>query len=342
MSARIRRPLPLLVLGALLLAGCAGPGEADPAPGTEPETTTLRIALTTGTTSIAIAEAEGFFEDHGLDVEITELATGAETIAAVQGGSADVAYADTFAGAGAIANGFDVVVVAGANHTSPAVNYLVRADSDIEQPADLAGRTIGIGGVPFFRVFANNFLDANHVSPSDVEFTVVRQSTALPEALEAGTVDAIQSLGYQVAYLNDGDGEGFDFRVVGDPDTSAYQDPEAQQAGWWATREWAESHDEAATAFADAYREFAAWYNDLDADARADLALEYNQIDYRAIAGDDEGKLEDLAYSTVARYIEGPVDVEATQRWLDDGAQIAPDQVPAGIDIADHLNSTAR
>ena len=330
--------------GIALLAGCASPAPTA-ADSTEPaaaETTPIRIALTTGTVSVAIADAEGFFADHGLDVEVTELATGTETIAAVQGGSADVAYADTFAGAGAISNGFDVVLVAGANNTSPAVSYLVRADSVIETPEGLAGHNIGIGGVPFFRVFANNFLDAADVSPDDVQFTVVRQSAALPEALQAGTVDAIQSLGYQVAYLNDGIGEGYDFRSIGDPDTSAYQDPNAQQAGWWSAGAWAEENEDTVQAFADAYRDFAAWYNDLGVEERSDLALEYSDVDYRAIAGDDEEKLENLALYTVARYIAEPVDIEATQEWIDDGARIAPEQVPSGVTLDDHVFVTAR
>lgn len=345
---RIPRTLAAVALvGAALplLAGCATASEPAAAENTasaeSAEPTLVRVALTTGTSSIAIADQEGFFADHGIDIEITELATGTETIAAVQGGSADIAYADTFAGVNAIHNGFDVKLVAGANHTSPAVNYLVRADSDIQSPADLAGAKLGIGGVPFFRVFANNFLEANDVDPAAVEFTIVKQGQSLPEALENGSIDAIQSLGYQVAYLNDGVGEGYDFRTIGDPDTSAYQNPDAVQAGWWTSQSWADANADTAHAFADAYREFAVWFNALDTEARTDLALEFNDIDYAALAGDDEEKLENLAFFTVARYVDAPVDVAATQEWIDSGARIAPDQVPSGVEIADSLLPSA-
>lgn len=340
-TARWRRTaLAALLTGAVAATAACSSSDADTAASTSDSgPAKVRIALTTGTTSAEIADAQGYFADHGLEVEIIPLATGTETLAAVQGGSADVAYADTFAAVNALHNGFDIDLVAGANHTSPAVSYLVRADSDIKEPRDLAGKSLGIGGVPFFRVFANGFLDSNGLTPDSVNFTVVRQSTALPEALAGGSVDAIQSLGYQVAYQNDG--QGHDFRSIGNPDTSAFQDPEAMQAGWWTSGSWAEKNPETADKFAAAYRDFATWYNALDADARSDLSQQYNDIDYRALASGDPAKLDNLAFYTVARYVDGPVDLDATQTWIEKGSGAAPDQVPSGVTLADHVLPSA-
>lgn len=302
----------------------------------------LRIALVTGTSSIAIADDQGFFTKHGIKLEITSLATGTETIAAVVGGSSDIAYADTFAGVNAIHNGFDIRLVAGANHTSQSVNYLVRADSDIQSVEDLKGRKLGLGAVPFFRVFANKLLESHGIAPSDVDFTLIRQTPALAETLENGAVDAIQSNGFLVTYANDGIGDGYNFRTIVDPRTANYQNPDAVQAGWWTSAEWAEANPELAVKFADAYREFAAWYTALDLDARIDIAEKFDRTDFRALAAGDDEKLNNLAFLSTARYVSAPVNVTATQEWIASGVAAAPEQVPENVDISKYLLPSAQ
>lgn len=306
------------------------------------EPTLVRVALTPGTYNISIAEQEGFFARHGIRTELVQLATGTESIAAVKGGSADIAYADTFAGVNAIHNGFGPKLVAGANHTSQAVNYLVKQDSDVKTPEDLKARKLGIGGVPFFRVFANKYLESNGVQPADVNFTIIKQSSALPEALQNGAVDAIQSLGFIVAYNNDGTGDGYNFRTIGDPSTAKYQNPNAVQAGWWTSAEWADSNADTAQKFSDAYREFASWYNKLDLDKRVELAARFDKLDFAKVANGDPEKLKNLAFLTTARYVEGPVDVNATQEWIASGVKAAPEQVLENVSIADYLLPSAQ
>ena len=302
----------------------------------------VRIALVTGTSSIAIADDQGFFAKHGITLEITSLATGTETIAAVVGGSSDIAYADTFAGVNAIHNGFDIRLVAGANHTSQSVNYLVRADSDIEGVEDFKGRKLGLGAVPFFRVFANKLLESNDIDPSEVDFTLIRQTPALAETLENGAVDIIQSNGFLVTYSNDGIGEGYDFRAVVDPRTANYQSPEAVQAGWWTSAERAEANPEVIAKFGAAYREFAAWYAEQDLDTRIELADKFDRVDFRALADGDDEKLNNLAFLSTARYVAGPVDVAATQEWIASGVEAAPEQVLENIDISKYLLPSAQ
>lgn len=303
---------------------------------------TVRIALTAQTYNISIAEHEGFLGKHGLKAQLVPLATGTETIAAVKGGSADIAYADTFAGVNAIHNGFDIKLIAGANHTSPAVNYLVREDSDIKSVADLKGRTLGLGGVPFFRVFAYKVLKGNDTDPKDVKFSIIKQVSALPQALQNGAVDAIQTIGFQVAYLNDGVGEGYKFRPIVDPDTSKYQNPQAVQAGWWTTNDWAKENEDTTKRFAEAYREFATWFNGLDEKRRVELAKQFDKVDFEELSAGDPQKLKNLAFLTTAKYVAGPVNVAATQEWIDSGAAAAPDQVAGKISIANYLLPTAQ
>lgn len=342
---RFRRTVGALATGAaaaLLLAACSGTAGAETTASSTPGTlTTVRAAVTTGTTTLDLASARGFFKKHGLDVETTTLTSGTETIAAVQGGSADLAYADTFAGANAIKNGFDVKIVAGANYTSPAISYLVKADSAIKTPADLAGKSIGIGAVPFYRVFTNEFLTSYKVNPASVKFTIIKQTNTLAEALQNGSVDAIQTTGFQTAYANEG-GAGYDFRTVGNTDTSAYQNPKAAQADFWTTAAWGTKNAKTAQAFADAYREFAAWYNGLGADKRAEYALTYNKVDYKKIANGDAKKLKNLATLNAAKLIDTALDAKATQGWLDTGHQFAPEQVPTGVKISSALLPSAK
>lgn len=335
MSCLTRRNILLIASASLMSLAAHAPLEAA-------DLKTVKIALVSQTFSIPIAEREGFFAKHGIKTETIALATGTETIAAVKGGSADIAYADTFAGVNAIHNGFDIKLVGGANHTSPAVSYLVRSDSNIKTPADLKGRTLGLGGVPFFRVFAYKYLGGNGVSPQDVKFSIIKQVSALPEALQNGAVDVIQSIGFQVYYRNDGVGEGYNFRLVGNPDTSRYQNPEAVQAGWWTTSDWAKNNEDTAKRFADAYREFATWYNGLDQAKRVELAKQFDKLDFEELAAGDPEKVKNLAFLTTARYVAGAVNVAATQEWIDSGVAAAPDQVAAKVSIGDYLLPTAK
>jgi len=323
-----------LVVG---LAGCA----AAPASSNETgdELVTVRAIDVLQSQKLQIAKDQGFFERHGINLEISQLATGTEIIAAVQGGSAEIGYADVYAGLNAINNGFDLRLVVSNNGHGKATPYLVKADSGLKTAADLRGKSLGLGGVPQFTVAARAFLEARGVQPDEVELVVIRQTGALPEALESGSVDAIQATWPQV-YTNTGNGNGYDLVLVDDPDNASYLEPAATSAGFWSTGDWATANPGVAQQFADALREYNAWWNNRSVDELAALNKQYYDIDLLAISAGDPAALERLTKND--NLLEGPIDIPATLRWIETGLRYAPDQIPAGVDFEAHILPSAK
>jgi len=327
----------VVVVAALGLAGCAT--EPEPTSAVSGELIEINVLDVLQSQKVQIASDEGFFEKHGLKVNVEQLATGTEIIAAVQGGSAEIGYADVYAGLNAINNGFDIQFVASNNGHSNSTPYLVKSDSDLDDVSDLEGKNLGLGGVPQFTVAANAFLESQDADPSKVTFVITKQTNALPEALENGSVDAIQATWPQ-AYSNAGQEGGFDFRVLGEPSNENYLEPTATSAGFWSTSSWAEANPETAQKFADALREFNAWWLDLDVDKLTELNKTYYEIDLVAIANGDEEALERLTKND--NLITGPIDIDATNEWIETGITYAPELIPSGVDFESHIFASAK
>lgn len=136
---------------------------------------------------IYMARERGFFEAAGLDVEIFTPADPTTVLQTVGAGR------DTFG----ITYHFDVLqarsqevpvvsVVALVQH--PLNSLMVLESSDIMSPADLAGKTVAIAGVPSDEAYLNTILRHNGVSMEDVE--VVNVGFDLMPAVMSGRADA--------------------------------------------------------------------------------------------------------------------------------------------------------
>lgn len=89
----------------------------------------------------AIAAYEGgFYEKHGLDVELVEFTSGTDLIKAIVGGQLDTGVLGFTNAASWSSRGADLKVVGGAQHGFHAI--VVREDANIESVADLKGRTL--------------------------------------------------------------------------------------------------------------------------------------------------------------------------------------------------------
>lgn len=120
-----------------------------------------------------VAKEKGYYEDAGLDVEIVPGQGSTEVVQQVASGGND--FGNAF-GMGVVfgrAEGAKVKAVA--NYGADAdICIIVRADSDIQEPADLEGKTIGNGtGSPFAAmlpvVWANEGVDADAVTTRDMD-----------------------------------------------------------------------------------------------------------------------------------------------------------------------------
>jgi NitT/TauT family transport system substrate-binding protein len=286
---------------------------------------------------LAIAKAQGFFTKNGLDVSLTQTASGVATLAALQGGSLDIGYADLYAGINAISNGFDVQLVENNNTNPTKIPFLVKADGPIKSVADLSGKTIGVAPVPQITVNAKGFLKANGVDPSSVKFTVIADSNGAPQALNRGDYAAWEAS--PIAVFTNNATVGYNFTTIGKDDTSGWSNAKASTAGWWSTGSYARAHPAVEYAWASSVRQFRKWWAAESDSDKAKLILQYYQVDYNKLSGGDASKLSDLInyvpFQTTA------IDLDATQSWYDLGVQYDGEQIAKGVDWKKHVFASA-
>lgn len=139
----------LIVASGLALAGCAAEATPEPAATSEAGLTTLRVStLGLCDESISWGISEGIFADHGIEVELTTVQSGAAGIAAIQAGEVDVAYANPLTSLQAIAEGVSLKIVSGTGlSTEDSNEVVVTTDSEFTEAADLQGQTIALNAL---------------------------------------------------------------------------------------------------------------------------------------------------------------------------------------------------
>ncbi|KRA23840.1 hypothetical protein ASD65_04950 [Microbacterium sp. Root61] len=180
-----------------VLAGCSSGDQAAPAQSGDAEMRTVNVAVlpTSNMAAVYLGEAEGFFADEGLDLNMTTVGGGAEMIAGLQAGSFDfivAGYVPLFAAA---ANGLPLAIIAandvgGGTPDEEWQALLVGADSTAKTATDLEGAKIGVNalkGVAEATIRAS--LRQQDVDDTTVQFVEIPFSE-VPAALANGTVDA--------------------------------------------------------------------------------------------------------------------------------------------------------
>lgn len=195
-----RRPALLALAGALtlVLAACSGPdgqSTTDPTGGAEEggETPQVTVGLTyTPDVQFApfyLAESSGAFERAGVDVTLRHHGANEPLFGALEAGEEDVVFAGGDEMMQARSQGIDVVTFATMYQTYPVV-LIVPADSPIEEPADLAGHSVGLPG-PYgenwFGLLA--LLDRAGLTEDDVRIENIGYTQQ--SALTTGAVDAV-------------------------------------------------------------------------------------------------------------------------------------------------------
>lgn len=174
--------------GAVALAGASSlPRRQASAQELTPVTLALDWYPNANHAGIYLAQERGYFEQAGLDVEIFTPADPTTVLQTVGAGR------DTFG----ITYHFDVlqartqdvpVVSVAALVQHPLNSLMVLEESDIMSPADLAGKTVAIAGVPSDEAYLGTILRHNGLSIEDVE--VVNVGFDLLPAVLSGRADA--------------------------------------------------------------------------------------------------------------------------------------------------------
>ncbi len=190
----VRRPavrLAMLSLAALAAVGglAAACGDDDTADTTD--VPTIRVQLdwlpNTNHTGVYVAQAQGWYADAAVQVEILPFAESNPDVL-VDAGQADVAFSFPTVTPFSRAAGLDVVSIAAVIQHNPAA-LAVLADSGLNRPRDLDGTTFGGFGLPYeepqFRAVIQN-------DGGQGDFTLAVLNTAAYEALYNGRVDVAE------------------------------------------------------------------------------------------------------------------------------------------------------
>jgi NitT/TauT family transport system substrate-binding protein len=195
-SRNARRLLAVALAAALgLLAACGGSGGQGTA-ADEPVTLKVGVIPIADVAPLYLGMKMGFFEQEKLTIEPQQFAGGAEILPAVQSGDLQIGFSNTTSMLIAASKGLSVRIIAqgvqeGATEPESWTHLFVRADSGIQAPKDLEGKTIAINTLQNINdVMTKAALEKQGVDVSTLQFTEV-PFPEMNQALEGGDVDAI-------------------------------------------------------------------------------------------------------------------------------------------------------
>lgn len=177
-----------LLAAALLgvgLTACGGGGAEPGAP--NGATLVLDFQPNAVHSGIYAAKAQGFFDDAGVDLHIQEPSSTADSAKLLESRRADFAVMDISDFGIASEGGLDLVPIA-AIVQRPLASVIARDRDEIRTPADLAGKTVGVTGVPSDDAVLDTVLRSGGVDPSDVHRVTIGFNAVAD--LAAGKVDA--------------------------------------------------------------------------------------------------------------------------------------------------------
>jgi len=187
-----RQPQPFAVavlIGCVALAACGGDGgvsgTASAAP-SRPATLVLDYVPGPVHAGVYAADAAGYYADAGIDLEIVEPTSTADTLKLIDAGKADFGLADGIDVATQIDQGRDAQAIM-AIAQRPLGGVIALRDGGVRRPRDLQGRTVGLTGVPSDRAVLDAIVAADGGDPGEVDAVTIGFNGVA--ALEAGKVD---------------------------------------------------------------------------------------------------------------------------------------------------------
>jgi putative hydroxymethylpyrimidine transport system substrate-binding protein len=183
----MRRAVALLA-AVLALAGIAGCGEDGAEPGV-PKGASVVLDFTPNAvhSGIYLAAAQGLYEDANVDLRIQQPGESSDAPKLLASGRTEFAILDIHDLGIARERGLDLVGVmpiVGA----PLASVIARADGPVHRPRDLAGRNVGVTGLPSDEAVVDSEVSADGGDPAAVEEITIGFNAV--SALAAGRVDA--------------------------------------------------------------------------------------------------------------------------------------------------------
>lgn len=220
----IRAAAALLAAGALALSGCAGSPEAGET-GLHKMTAVTFLPLESFTfTPEMYAYSGGFFEKHGLDVDLQPVQGTAAAIQSLLGGAALITRASTVDVFPAMEDGQEITAVGTMAYKSN-LRMVSTKDNPITSPDDMKGKVIGMGSVGGT---SEKMLDLALTSEDIPKDSVTRQAVpvtaATLEVVRQGQLDGyIVSLDTSIGIADQNDDAVIDDAGLGDaPDIQTW------------------------------------------------------------------------------------------------------------------------
>ncbi|HLS15735.1 MAG TPA: ABC transporter substrate-binding protein [Beutenbergiaceae bacterium] len=231
----------------VLATGCNGIGGSD-------DLTEIEIALPTGVTSmansdIAVADELGYFEEAGLEVEVTNLRSGSSVTNGVVGGDFQFGGASIEPVINAFAGGADIRVIAG---YTDRLEVDVVVPEEVQNVADLQGRELGIQEIGAFReVMTRMMLEDAQMTPEDVEYVSVSADAYVSALIQGQIASAVlhpeQAIQATEQLEDAGEVDGLHSLL------NLYEvEPDYFYGAYFVSAAWLEENPEQAQAFAEA------------------------------------------------------------------------------------------
>src|SRR5262245_54648532 len=222
------------------------------APAAAQDKIVLGFSASTAFSTSFIADVEGIFKKHGLDVEMKLVPNSSTTPAALVADSLQVATPTAPITLQAIEQGLDLVVLAGGSYYAKGIEdvaIMVRPDSTIKTAKEFEGKRVATAGLnAFLHVLFRKWMSENGGDYKKVTFTETPFAQQL-DVLRSGQVDGILAVQpFLARALENNMGRVVAYYIADLPGETL--------AGWYvATRKWVEANPKAAAAFAAAINE---------------------------------------------------------------------------------------
>jgi NitT/TauT family transport system substrate-binding protein len=131
----------------------------------------------------------GYFEREGIEVELVRVQQTPSAVAALQAGEGQMANISVDAALQLVARDqMDLKAVLSPNKALP---FLIAAKDSVATPADLQGKSFGIGRVGSLdHSLSSSVMRSAGVNPDTIEFVGIGQPAVRAQALSAGQIDA--------------------------------------------------------------------------------------------------------------------------------------------------------
>lgn len=149
----------------------------------------LGVATLESSSLVYIAENQGFFKKHGLDVSIKDYEAGVLAVDALFAGEVEVVTASEFVLVNQIFQKRDDLRVLASIGKTNNMEIVASKAKGIEEPTDLKRRKIGTVHESILDFFLGTFLNSHGISIMDVQVMNVKPSET-EEAISKGIVDA--------------------------------------------------------------------------------------------------------------------------------------------------------